>query len=131
MPDGALVAAVEAAGYGAHVHGGGHHHEEEPVGVLTRRLAVAVALTVPVALLAMVPALQFAGWEWVALALSTPVVFYCGLGFHRAALAQRPPRRGDDGHADLARHARGLVWSTVVLVAGTRRATRTSRSPRS
>ena len=28
--------------------------------------------------LAMVPPLQFAGWEWVALALATPVVFWAG-----------------------------------------------------
>ena len=54
----------------------------------------------------MVPPLQFAGWEWVALALATPVVFCGGRGFHRAALTQRAPRRGDDGHADLDRHAR-------------------------
>ncbi len=47
--------------------------------LLTRRLALAVALTVPVALLAMVPPLQFSGWEWVALALSAPVVFVSGL----------------------------------------------------
>jgi len=33
----------------------------------------------------MVPQLQFDGWEWVALALSTPVVFVAGWPFHRAA----------------------------------------------
>ena len=47
---------------------------------------IAVVLTAPVALLAMVPPLRFSGWEWVALALSTPVVFYSGIGFHTAAL---------------------------------------------
>ena len=56
---------------------------------------------------AMVSALQFDGWEWVALALTTPVVLWAGWPFHRATLRQRPPRRGDDGHADLARDARG------------------------
>ena len=40
------------------------------------RLVVAAALSVPLALLAMVPALQFSGWEWVSLALATPVVFW-------------------------------------------------------
>ena len=43
-------------------------------------------LTVPLALLAMIPPLRFPGWEWVALALATPVVFWSGAGFHRAAL---------------------------------------------
>ena len=42
-------------------------------------------LTVPVLALAMVPPLQFAGWEWVSLALATPVVFWGGWPFHRAA----------------------------------------------
>ena len=38
------------------------------------------------AVLAMVSATQFAGWRWLALALSTPVVFWGGWRFHRAAL---------------------------------------------
>ena len=89
-----LVAAVESAGYGAHVHGDeGRHDHDEPLGALTRRLALAVALTLPVALLAMVPALRFSGWEWVALALSTPVVFYSGFAFHRAALRSARDRK--------------------------------------
>ncbi len=123
-----LLGAVESAGYHArqavpaheaHGHeGGGHVHHDEPARVLRRRLVAAVALTVPVALLAMVPPLQFEGWEWVALALSTPVVFYSGVGFHRAA-------------ANSARHAAATMdtlislgtlaawlWSTVVLIGG-------------
>jgi Cu+-exporting ATPase len=35
----------------------------------------------------MVPALQFDGWTWVALVLSTPVVTWGAWPFHRAALA--------------------------------------------
>ena len=34
----------------------------------------------------MVPPLQFEGWEWLAFALATPVVFWAGFGFHRAAV---------------------------------------------
>src|SRR5689334_3105662 len=76
-----LVAAVEAAGYGARpltdaAAERAHHHDGEPLRVLRRRLVVAVVLTVPTALLAMVSALQFDGWEWVAAVLSTPVVFF-------------------------------------------------------
>jgi Cu+-exporting ATPase len=120
VSDGALVAAVESLGYGAHVaHEGGHHHEEEPASVLTRRLAVAVALSVPVALLSMVGALQFDGWEWAALALATPVVFYSGLGFHR--VAWRRARHGEatmDTLISLGTLA-AWTWSAVVVVAGT------------
>jgi P-type Cu+ transporter len=126
-----LIAAVESAGYGAHVappaheghasHGGhdmgGHHHQDEPLAVLTRRLLVAVALTIPVALLAMVPPLQFSGWEWVAFALSTPVVFYAGLGFHRAALeSARHLEATMDTLISLGTLA-SWTWSTVVLLA--------------
>src|SRR5262245_16791322 len=83
-----LVSTVEAAGYHARPadEHAGHQHHNEPVAVLRRRLTVAIALTAPLALIAMVPPLQFAGWEWVALALATPVVFWAGSGFHRAAL---------------------------------------------
>jgi len=95
-----LVAAVESAGYGArpapahaagrahpqHDESAGHFHHEKPFPVLTDRLLLAVVLTIPITLLAMVPPLQFDDWEWVALVRSTPVVFSSGIGFHRAAL---------------------------------------------
>ncbi len=115
-----LVAAVESVGYGAHAHdeSGGQHHHHEPLAVLTRRLALAIVLTLPVALLAMVPPLQFSGWEWAALALSSPVVFYSGIGFHRAALKNaRHFAASMDTLISLGTVAAWL-WSTVVLVGG-------------
>ncbi|MFN8038405.1 MAG: heavy metal translocating P-type ATPase [Acidimicrobiales bacterium] len=71
-------------------HGGhgGHQHESLDDAAerrLTRRLVAAAALTVPVVLVSMVPALMFTGWQWLAFALSTPVVFWSGAQFHRAA----------------------------------------------
>src|SRR3954451_798723 len=81
-----LVAAVERVGYHAHPaeHGhAGHAHEHDAP---PNKLIVAVALSIPLALLAMATPLQFAGWEWVSLALATPVVFWSGAEFHRAAL---------------------------------------------
>jgi Cu+-exporting ATPase len=114
-----LVAAVVAAGYQARPaeHAGGHQHDE-PVAVLRRRLAVATVLTVPVALLAMVPPFQFAGWEWVALALSSPVVFWSGLGFHRAALqSARHLTATMDTLISMGTLA-AWTWSTVVLLGG-------------
>jgi Cu+-exporting ATPase len=126
-----LLGAVESAGYHAQVarpmherreRAGdaheGHRHQDEPLAVLTRRLAFAIVLTVPVALWAMVPPLRFARWEWVALVLSAPVVFYSGSGFHRAALQNA--RHGTatmDTLISLGTLA-ALVWSTVVLVGG-------------
>ena len=52
---------------------------------LGRRLVLAGALTVPTLLISMVPALMFDGWQWLALALTTPVVLGAGWEFHRNA----------------------------------------------
>ncbi len=82
----ALIAAVTGAGYGAHVVA----HVRPPMvrtGMLRRRLLVSAALAVPVIVLAMVPAWQFAGWQWLSLVLAAPVVFWGGLPFHRATVA--------------------------------------------
>jgi Cu+-exporting ATPase len=119
-----LVAAVESAGYGAHLAApadqadDGHRHHDAGTRVSTRRLAVAVVLTVPVALLAMLSPLRFPDWQWVALVLSTPVVFYCGIGFHRAAVKNaRHLTATMDTLISLGTLAAWL-WSTVVLVGG-------------
>jgi Cu+-exporting ATPase len=80
---GALVAAVESIGYGASL--AGRAREEQPDSLRTR-LAAAVALTLPLVLVAMVPPLRFDGWEWLAAALATPVVFWAGWQFHRTAV---------------------------------------------
>ncbi|MHB8059540.1 MAG: heavy metal translocating P-type ATPase [Gaiellaceae bacterium] len=129
VTDEELVGAVESIGYHAHPvapdhlsHANddepGHHHHDEPLRVLTRRLIAAVALSVPVALVAMVAPLQFAGWEWVALGLTAPVVFWSGLGFHRTAL--KNARHGSATKDTLI--SMGTLaawgWSTVVLVGG-------------
>jgi P-type Cu+ transporter len=83
VPD--LVGAVEAAGYGAAL---ASERRATPgrTDAVRRRLVVAAALSAPLVVLAMVAPLQFEGWEWIALALATPVVFWAGFGFHRAAL---------------------------------------------
>ena len=73
-----LVAAVESAGYRAAV-------PADPSTALRTRLVVSGALTLPVLTLAMIPPLQFEGWEWVSLLLATPVVLWGGWPFHRAA----------------------------------------------
>jgi len=59
---------------------------------LGRRLKVAAVLTLPVVLLSMVPALQFAGWQWVVTALALPVVTWGAWPFHTAAF--RAARHG-------------------------------------
>ncbi|WP_339619020.1 heavy metal translocating P-type ATPase [uncultured Salinibacterium sp.] len=52
---------------------------------LLHRLLVSTALTVPVVLLSMIPALQFTYWQWLALTLAAPVAVWGAWPFHRAA----------------------------------------------
>ncbi len=81
----ALRAAVERVGYAVpEVPDDAAMHERRRVR-LTRQLIVATVLTVPTLLISMVPSLMFDGWQWVALVLTTPVVFGSGWEFHRNA----------------------------------------------
>jgi P-type Cu+ transporter len=80
-----LLSAVEAAGYHA-LLGAREHQASDRAESIRRRLYVAVVLSAPLVVLAMVSPLQFTGWEWLAFALATPVVFWAGFDFHRAAL---------------------------------------------
>jgi Cu+-exporting ATPase len=49
------------------------------------RLLISALLSLPVVVLAMVPAWQFTYWQWLSLTLAAPVVVYGGWPFHRAA----------------------------------------------
>ena len=71
------AASTAAASTAADAEGG--------AGAPRRRLAVSLALAVPVMVLAMVPAAQFPSWQWVSLALAVPVVTWGAWPFHRAA----------------------------------------------
>ncbi|MFJ3034867.1 heavy metal translocating P-type ATPase [Curtobacterium pusillum] len=88
---GALIAAVESAGYGASVPAPpapddaiGDRSDDQSAP-LRQRLVVSAALAVPVVVLSMVPVLQFPNWQWLALALAAPVAVWGALPFHRAA----------------------------------------------
>ncbi|HVH94360.1 MAG TPA: heavy metal translocating P-type ATPase [Nocardioidaceae bacterium] len=50
-----------------------------------QRLLVSTVLTVPVVILAMVPAFQFDNWQWLSLTLASPVAVWGAWPFHRAA----------------------------------------------
>nr|WP_090276869.1 heavy metal translocating P-type ATPase [Mycolicibacterium komanii]CRL70495.1 ATPase P [Mycolicibacterium komanii] len=83
----ALLATVEEAGYHAHLPADRPTEDEDPTTALRRRLLVCLTLTVPVIAMAMIPALQFPNWQWLSLALTTPVVLWGAWPFHRAAWA--------------------------------------------
>jgi P-type Cu+ transporter len=111
-----LIRAVEAAGYRASVEARAEA-DETSSRVLRARLLVAAVLTAPLLAVSMVPPLQFAGWEWLALALATPVVFWAGWGFHRAAvLNARHLAATMDTLISIGTLA-AWAWSVVALVA--------------
>ncbi|WP_307869027.1 heavy metal translocating P-type ATPase [Umezawaea beigongshangensis] len=86
---GDLVSVVRAAGYDAAPprpeSAGADVPEDAETEQLRLRVVVAAALGVPVVVLSMVPALQYPTWQWLALALSSVVVWVCGWPIHRAA----------------------------------------------
>jgi len=89
-----LLAVVEATGYTARL--------PEPVVAtaapdrdleagdtslqdLRTRLLISAVLSLPVLVLAMIPAAQFDDWQWLSLTLASPVVVWGGWPFHLAA----------------------------------------------
>ncbi|MEH0432757.1 heavy metal translocating P-type ATPase [Streptomyces stelliscabiei] len=88
-----LIATVEATGYTAREPaptaraepGSAAGAEGDALLPLRQRLVTAAVLAVPVIAMGMVPALQFAYWQWLSLTLAAPVVTYAGWPFHRAA----------------------------------------------
>ncbi|BCI54531.1 carbonate dehydratase [Mycolicibacterium litorale] len=87
-----LVAAVEATGYTATLPAAEPDDADEPgraepdeAAAWRQRLLVSAALSIPVVLLSMIPALQFDNWQWLALTLASPVVVWGAWPFHRAA----------------------------------------------
>ncbi|HEU5470672.1 MAG TPA: heavy metal translocating P-type ATPase [Actinophytocola sp.] len=88
-----LVRVVEQTGYTARLPVTEPEPEpdadtgaDDPVRSWRQRLVVSAVLTVPVVVLAMVPALQFTYWQWLSLALAGPVVVWGAWPFHRATL---------------------------------------------
>ena len=81
----ALIEVVASAGYGAVLPSVDVEPAEAHVDPLRQRLVVSAALSLPVILLAMVPAWQFTNWQWLSLTLAAPVVVWGGWEFHKAA----------------------------------------------
>jgi Cu+-exporting ATPase len=84
-----LVDTVEQAGYGASLPsaptGAESVEDDDPSRPWRDRVLISAVLTVPVILLAMVPAWQFDNWQWLSLTLAAPVVVWGAWPFHRAA----------------------------------------------
>ncbi|MDN4614747.1 heavy metal translocating P-type ATPase [Leifsonia sp. F6_8S_P_1B] len=124
----ALIAEVEKAGYRARVLSDSREERRaEDTAVddrdgdprrLLPRLIVSVALSVPIVLLAMVPAWRSAPGEWASLLLAAPVVLWGGWPFHRsAAVNLRHGATTMDTLVSLGTLV-AFAWSVAVLVSG-------------
>src|SRR5215203_4003976 len=116
-----LIRTVEAAGYGAMPRTATDATQagepDRALRAIRRRLVGAALLTVPLTLLQLVPALQVLDWEWLALALATPVVLWAGWPFHRAAgVNARHLTATMDTLISIGTLAT-WVWSTIVVLA--------------
>ena len=116
-----LIRAVEATGYSAAFPRLGLAAEqagERETRTLRTRLLVAALLSAPLLVLVLVPPAHFAGWGWVALALSAPVVLWSGWPFHRAAaLSARHGTATMDTLISIGTLA-AFLWSAAVLIGG-------------
>jgi P-type Cu+ transporter len=112
-----LLAAVEAAGYRAVLPAqNAETPADDPVRSARNRLVLTLVPAFPVVALAMVSALQFDGWRWVALALAAPVVLWGGWPFHRAAAVNlRHGAATMDTLISVGTLA-ALAWSVVALL---------------
>ena len=122
-----LISVVEQAGYtargvwgedpsGRGVTGGSSPGGETGLG---QRLVVSLGLAVPVVVLAMIPAWQFRYWQWVSLALATPVAMWGAWPFHRAALANARHGAATMDTLISAGVTAAYLWSLYALVLGT------------
>jgi Cu+-exporting ATPase len=112
-----LIQTIEQIGYGASLPHGEEQTSDE-ARFVAQRLAVSAVLTVPLTVIAMVPPAQFAGWRWVAFALATPVVFWGGWQFHRAALSNARHLAATMDTLISVGTLAAWLWSTVVLFGG-------------
>ena len=117
--DEAIVAAeINALGYSVIADGEGDAFEQRRQADLLTRLVIGVALTVPSALVSMIPALQFGGWEWPVAVLATVVIVGSGWPFHRtAAVNLRHGATTMDTLVSMGSLS-ALAWSLAVSAAG-------------
>ncbi|MEX0869617.1 MAG: heavy metal translocating P-type ATPase [Nitriliruptoraceae bacterium] len=114
QPD--LEAAVERAGYAVPEVPDDDAMYQRRRRRLRNDLLLAVAFTLPLLVISMVPAAMFEGWQWWAWALATPVVLVSGREFHRNAFVNL--RHGQvtmDTLVSLGTLT-AYIWSVVALV---------------
>ncbi len=118
-----LLSAVSSLGYGARLLADTtpdmlDAEVNERVAMLKVRLLVSLTLGVPVAVMSMTSLAQFHNWQWIALALSLPVVTWGAWPFHRAALMNLHHRATTMDTLISLGVVASSVWSIWALVWG-------------
>ncbi len=109
---------IESLGYGAPIHMDRDASEAARQADLWLRFRLAAVLTVLVSAVSMIRPLRFDGWEWFALILATPIVFWSGWRFHRVAVANLRHRLVTMDTLVSVGTLAAWTWSTVVLLGG-------------
>jgi P-type Cu+ transporter len=81
-----LIEIIKQTGYGATLPAESLRDPDLELRRLRHRLIITAALSLPVIMIAMVPAWQFPWWQWISFALTCVVVIWGAWPFHRAAL---------------------------------------------
>ena len=81
-----LIESIRQTGYGATLPADSPRDPDLELRQLRHRLIITAALSLPVIMIAMVPAWQFPWWQWISFALSCVVVIWGAWPFHRATL---------------------------------------------
>jgi len=81
-----LIETIEQTGYHATLPAESPRDPGLELRQLRRRLIICAVLSLPVIMIAMVPAWQFPWWQWVSFALAGVVVTWGAWPFHRATL---------------------------------------------
>jgi Cu+-exporting ATPase len=81
-----LIETIEKTGYGATLPTESPRDPDLELRQLRRRLIITAVLSLPVIVIAMVPAWQFPWWQWISFALTCVVVIWGAWPFHRATL---------------------------------------------
>jgi len=126
-----LVDTVEATGYSAVLpapkvssataaEAGDVEQDEkdDEVSRLRQRLMISAALSLPVLLMSMIPALQFDNWQWLALTLASPVVVWGAFPFHRAAFTNARHRAATMDTLISVGVSAAWLWSLWALFLG-------------
>jgi Cu+-exporting ATPase len=81
-----LIQTIEQTGYHATLPAESPRDPDLELRQLRRRLIICAVLSIPVIMIAMIPAWQFPWWQWVSFALAGVVVTWGAWPFHRATL---------------------------------------------